>query len=112
VIDLTRYDEDIFDLTDAFDTSVVTSKLLSSGADKDTISVYARKINSKPGAVGSGYIPKSDSTKYIAGFPVSPNSVCWITIWDNKAKMISILKTIKITEIILTLGSAKGSYRI
>lgn len=97
-IEFYRYDNPTLDLNaNTFGTSI-TSSLLSSGANKDTISLYDREINSKSGAVGSGYIPKYDYTKYMAGFYVSPKSYCYISIWDNETKMVSALKTINVTE--------------
>lgn len=81
-----------------FGTSSATHNLLNFGADKDTINVYDRKINSPSGAVGSGYISKSDSTLFAAGFYVSPKSLCWIYLKDNQTEMISALKTIHVTE--------------
>jgi hypothetical protein len=81
-----------------FPTDSVRSELLKRGADKDTISLYDRTIDDKSGAVGSGYLPKSEKNLYIAGFYVSPKSVCWIHIYSNETKMISALKTIHVTE--------------
>jgi hypothetical protein len=72
--------------------------LIKLGVDKDTINVYDRTIDGKPGAVGSGYVPKSDGFLYAAGFHASPKSLCWIYVWDNETKMISVLKTIHVTE--------------
>ena len=93
-----KYDKSQFDWTNAFGTQAVTNTLIYGGADKDTINVYDREINSKSGAVGSGYITKSGSTRYIAAFYVSPKSMCYIYIWDNQSMMISALKTINVTE--------------
>ena len=97
-IAITRYDNDTFNLTTPFGTSSVTRNLLKIGADKDTLDVYDREINSQSGAVGSGYISKSDLTLYTAGFYVSPKSVCWIYLTGNQTEMISALKTIHVTE--------------
>lgn len=96
-ISLTRLDEDIFNSTQTFSSSV-TESLLLSGADKDTVLVYDRKINSKTGAVGRGYVPKRDSILFVAYFNVSPKTRGFIAIWDNETEMKSILKTIKVTE--------------
>jgi hypothetical protein len=96
-IDLTRYDKDTFESTTTWDDGVA-STLVGSGADKDTIAVYDREINSKPGAVGKGYVPKFEGTLYTAGFYVSPKTKCYITIWDNETKMISAIKSIHIAE--------------
>jgi hypothetical protein len=97
-IAITRYDKDIFNLTTPFGTSSVNRNLLKFGADKDTIKVYDREINSQSGAVGSGYISKSGLTLYAAGSYVSPKSVCRIYLTGNQTEMISILKTIHVTE--------------
>jgi hypothetical protein len=99
LISIRRYDKPtVYPDVNPF-VSGVTSTLLSHGADKDTVMVYPREINSKSGAVGSGYFPKYGSTEYDAGFYVSPpKSYCYIYIMDNETRMISALKTIHITE--------------
>ena len=81
-----------------YEEETIKSDLISLGADKDTIYIYERIIDSKPGAVGSGYIPKYDSNFYEAGFYVSPRTVCHILVWENESQMLSILKTIRVTE--------------
>ena len=96
-ISLTRLDGATFNSTKTLGSSVADSLLLS-GADKDTVVVYDRKIDSKPGAVGRGYVPKSDSILFVANFDVSPKTRGFIVIWDNETEMKSILKTIKVTE--------------
>jgi hypothetical protein len=95
---LTRYDKDLFDLTTAYGTSDATRNLINSGADKDTIVVYDREINSKSGAVGSGYVPRVGAIEYMAFFNISPKSKGYIFIWGNQTAVISALKTIHVTE--------------
>jgi len=98
LLQIDRFDKDTFDLTEPFDTSLIKNVLSRFGVDKDTIEVYAREINSQSGVVGEGYLPESDATLYTADFYVSPKSRCFIYVWDNETEMISILKTIHITE--------------
>lgn len=99
IIDLKRYDTEI---NSALDHELyglaVKSDLISMGADKDAILTFDRLIDGKPGAVGSGYVPKDDMTSYRAGFHASNKTVCIIWVWENETKMVSTLKTIHITE--------------
>jgi hypothetical protein len=98
LIELRMYDKaTVYSDTNSF-VSGVTSTLLRHGADKDSVNVYSREINSKPGAVGSGYLTKYGSTEYDAGFYVSPKSYCYIYIMNNETQMVSALKTIHLTE--------------
>jgi len=96
-IDLMKFNNTSFDLNGSLDVGV-KSDLLDMGADKDTILVYRHVVDSKPGAVGSGYVPKHDLTLYVSSFYVSPNTVGHIYVWENQTKMVSALKTIHITE--------------
>ena len=73
-----------FDLNSAFPTESILQSLIKLGADKDTINLYARTIDGKPGAAGSGYVPKLDKMRYSAAFYVSPKSFCRIYIWGNE----------------------------
>ena len=93
-----RYDTDSFDLTSAFGTKSINTALTQDGADKDTIASYDRTIDGKSGAAGSGYVPKSEKTVYEGAFDISSKSYCFITVWGNETEMISVLKTIHITE--------------
>jgi len=87
-----------FDLISPFSTSDINSGLLGRGADKDTITIFARKIDGKPAAAGKGYVSKFDKWRYIAGFHISSKSYCYIWVWGNETTMISALKTIHVTE--------------
>ncbi len=98
MISILRADKDKYDLTSSFGTSTISPGLTKSGADKGTIALYDRTIDGKSGAVGSGYVPKSDENLYCAGFYVSPKSFCYIYVWGNETMMISTLKTIHIME--------------
>jgi len=87
------------DVSSPFGTAIANDLLIQTGADKDTIKVFERQINSLPGAVGSGYIPKLEGTFYVADFYISSRSTGHIYVWDNETKMISALKTIHVTEV-------------
>jgi len=87
-----------FDLISPFSTSDINIALMSRGADKDTIELYSRTIDGKPGAAGKGYVPKSDKWRFIAGFYISSKSYCYLYVSGNETKMISALKSIHITE--------------
>jgi hypothetical protein len=93
-----QWDKDRLDMTSDFSTSGITDYFAKNGADKDTIRLYSRTIDGKPGAAGMGYLPKFDKVQYIAGFYISAKSYCYIYILDNETMMISALKTIHITE--------------
>jgi hypothetical protein len=79
-------------------TDITRSNLMGMGADEDTIIVFERKVNGKPGAFGSGYLPKYDARLYLADFAVSNWTMGHIIVWNNETLMISMLKTIHITE--------------
>jgi hypothetical protein len=94
-----RYDSPIIDLNQSFGTSSVRRSLLEDiGAAENTISVDEREIDGKPGAVGSGYVPKYHMTAYFASFNVSSRTVGHIGVYGNQTQMTSILKTLKVTE--------------
>ena len=97
-LELIRYDEDVFQRNTPFSPDAVRNMILTAGASEDTILVYPREINSKSIAVGSGYIPKYDETVYTAGFIISPKSLCYIYVFGNGTKMVSAMKSIRITE--------------
>jgi len=87
-----------YDVNSAFDTDVTKSDLLKLGADKETINVSERKINSWPGALGSGHVSKYGSTIYEADFYVNPQTVGRILLDNNETEILSALKTIHVTE--------------
>jgi hypothetical protein len=98
---LTRSDKNAYDITKAGTsamTSAITSAFLKGGADKDTLHVTDREIDSKPGIVGSGYLPQFGSTMYTGVFFTSPKSKCTIGVMGNQTMMASALKTIHVTE--------------
>jgi hypothetical protein len=98
IISFARYDFPVLDLNEGHGTEGIRIDLLRQGADKETISVFERKIDGKPGGVGSGYVPKYGIDLYEAGFYVSSSTVCHIDIWENESQMIAALKTINVTE--------------
>lgn len=98
LFEMENYDKDTFDITSAFDTVGILKDLLSLGADKDAISTYQREISGMPGAVGSAYVPKYAKTVYAARYYASPKSLGYIYAIGNETEMISILKTIHVTE--------------
>jgi len=102
ILAFSKADNAFFDLENAFVTSSITStvnkELIELGADKDTIQVFKREIDDKPGAVGSGYVPKTGVTIYLAAYFVSPKSVVRIIVRNNQNKMTMALKTINVTE--------------
>ena len=103
-ISFTRYDEPMFNLNKNFETAIIQNDLMNMSADKDSLVISERKIDGKPGAVGSGYLPKQDLKVHIADFYVSSSTVGRIYILENantlenETLMISALKTIHITE--------------
>jgi hypothetical protein len=98
IIDFVRYDAPVFASNENLPTTGITSDLLRWGADKDTISVFERKIDGKPGEVGSGYVPKYNLNCYEAGFLESTRTNVNLFLWGNETMMISALKTIHVTE--------------
>jgi hypothetical protein len=92
--------------------SLVKSSLLSYGADANTVLVYSRQIDGKPGAVGSGSILGKGITVYLAEFYVSADSTGFIAINNNESEMISAMKTIHVTEKpeIASLADFKATY--
>lgn len=106
-IGLSRVDKDKLNFTNQYPTSDLSRYLTLSGADEDTVVAYNREINSKSWAIGSGYIPKSNSTLYVAACYVSPKSVCNIYPMCNATRMISAIETINITEWMLNGGWEK-----
>jgi hypothetical protein len=108
-VDLIKYEsKNTFDLTKPFGTLTqthllqsprsMTGTLVQLGVEENTYKYYIREINSEQGVVGFGYIPKYNSTFYVAGFYVSPKSECWIYLKDNQTEMTSALKTIHVKE--------------
>jgi hypothetical protein len=87
-----------FDLNEAIFKSPVKIDLIRLGVDKDTIMLYDRTIDGRPGVAGRGYVPKSDELLCIAALPISTKSYCYIRVWGNETMMISALKTIHVTE--------------
>ena len=98
LIILTRTENAYYDLSGKFSTDTVTSDLIDLGADEDTISVYQRKIDGLPGAVGSGYMPEYGVTIYEASYYVSHKAAGHVVIMNNQTKMLSAIKTIHVTE--------------
>jgi hypothetical protein len=76
----------------------IEGDMLNNGADQDSISVFEREIDGKPGMVGYGYIPKYEKNLYEAAFHIPKRTAAYIFLLDNESKMVSILKTINITE--------------
>jgi hypothetical protein len=92
-----KYDSLGFVFAGDYGTDSIQSNLLRLGADKDTITVFERKIDGKPGAVGSGYVPERGFDVYLAGFFASSDTIGQIMA-NNYTVMISALKTIHVTE--------------
>jgi hypothetical protein len=98
LIIFTRYDNPVNDLNEEFGTWSIQSDLLSDGAEKDSIILSERKIDNKPGAVGYGYVPRYEQTLYKAAYYVSPRTVCHIYVGNNESMIVSLMKTIHVTE--------------
>jgi hypothetical protein len=97
ILTFKKYDPLGFVFAGDYGTDSIQSDLLRLGTDKDTITVFERKIDGKPGAVGSGYVPERGFDVYLAGFFASSDTTCNIMA-NNYTVMISALKTIKATE--------------
>ena len=97
-LSFTRYDKPLLDVTSVMAKEGVERTLMMNGCDKDVISLNSREINKMPGIVGEGYNSELGRTLYMARYYISSYTFGDIQIWDNETRMISVLKTIHVTE--------------